>query len=1195
MKTCFTTLPGFGRVFRNWAFLLVSLLLPALSQAQAPTVVISEVYAGGGTTSGVFTNDFVELYNTTGNAISLAGYSLQYKGATATTAYMMVAPLGTLTGSIPANGYYLVQLGSSGTASTALPTADAVGTTSISATAGRIALVSNTTPLPNGSAANAAGVIDFVGYGAAAATSEGGSPALGISNTISIERKARATSTSATMGAGGDDANQGNGYDSNNNGTDFVTRAAPEPQNSASAAEVLVPTTVYYNTKVPGGNLDELATYSATLDGTGASPASFSTPFQLFYISGTGNTIAGNLTLAVPGSRAVLQSSADFTVPATANFTGMLDLASGATLVELNAAPAVTFGSVDAASTVEFAQAGTYTVPVLAGPGYGNMTLRNATKRLDVGTTVVRGNLLVNNVGAAGSDVFGGAAGSVSVLSLGGNLTLAGTVGFSTADDRISLLATNTGTAQILNGGGNTIKLFKLTLPTGQMGLSLANGTSNLELGNATTAGGGYALATGTVLAVGNNTLSFATGSKAVITNTAGELALSPGSSLVFSKNNTAAIGTLRLTAGSTQLTNLTVDLDGNNNTLVLPASLTVSGTLALVTGTLTIGPGNALTLNGPITNGGGILRGASDSDLAIGGTGALGTLNIANNLSNFTLNRSGATLTLITSNLTVGNAITLTSGTLDISNNRTLTVNGSITTTPTGLLNGSSGSIVRIGAGNGAPGTVRFTPTGGVLSALSLDRAGQTLAIEGNALQVNTLTLTNGILSLGADVALTNSGALVTNPATTQFAVTPTSILNLTGTGAIGALSFVPGQDQLDGFTLSRTGTVNTVPTGQLLTNLTVRSLNLNGGRLFVQGNAKLTVLPTGGFTGGGTLSYVNTLTQSSVTNLTTSTRALSFPLGADGQYRNLTLTVTDQTIGTTAYTAHQYEAPSPVRTLPASLARVSQIRYYNVVAEAGGTSTLGSATIRLMYNAANDRVTTANQNLLRIAMTDPTDATRWKNIGGAGGGTDITSDPFPAGPLGDFTLATDILTPINTNPLPVELVRFEAVRQATGVNVTWATATEKSSDYFDVQRSLDGREFATVATATAGGNTTQPTAYAALDKTAPLARLYYRLRQVDLDGTFAYSPVVTVAGSGASVELVLYPNPATDRLTATLPASEGRTYRVLNSVGQVLAHGSAALADPVVDVRSLPAGTYFLELRTEAGQQTRRFVKYD
>ena len=83
------------------------------------------------------------------------------------------------------------------------------------------------------------------------------------------------------------------------------------------------------------------------------------------------------------------------------------------------------------------------------------------------------------------------------------------------------------------------------------------------------------------------------------------------------------------------------------------------------------------------------------------------------------------------------------------------------------------------------------------------------------------------------------------------------------------------------------------------------------------------------------------------------------------------------------------------------------------------------------------------------------------------------------------------------------------------------------------------------------------------------------------------------TVAGLDTPAELTLYPNPAADRLTAVLPAAPGRTYRVLNALGQVVGQGPAEAANPSVEVRQLPAGLYFLELRTAAGSQVRRFVK--
>ncbi|MFD2720356.1 T9SS type A sorting domain-containing protein [Hymenobacter monticola] len=1193
MKHLFTAPAGFGHNFRNCVLPLLTLLAPALAYAQAPTPVISEIYGGGGATGAPYLNDFVELYNPGNVDINLGSYSLQYAAAAGTSPYSVI-PLGNL--SIPAHGYFLIQLGSTTSpgAGATLTAPDVTNSQNISATAGRLALVSNTTALVATAAANAPGVVDFVGYGSGVATFEGASRATAPSNTTSIERKARASSTSTDMAAGNVDADQGNGYDSDNNNLDFVTRSAPGPQNSASPTEVLTPI-VYYSTKVPGGFLNDPNTFSSTLDGTGPAPTSFSSNFLTFVVVGANRTIDGDWTVSGTNAKVLVQSNATFVVPASFNYSGPLDLSSDATLVQQNAAPAVTFGTVDVASTVTYAQASGFTVPILGGAGYGNLTLRNASKSLSTGTTVVRGNLLVDNVSTA----FGGAAASASVLNLGGNLTLAGTVAFGpAADNLIQLSLTNTTTAQVLDGGGSLIKLFKLSTAANQAGSRLADGTSNLELGNDVTAGGGYNLASGTVLAVGNNTLSFASGGKAVIGGSVGVLALSPGSNLIFSKNSTTSLGTLRLLAGSTQLNNFTLDAVGNSNTLALGNNLTVNGTLAVSsTSTLSIGAAHVLTLNGPVSIAG-ILRGAADADLVIGGAGALDPLEISTGLGNFTLNRAGATALLL-EDLTVNSALTLTDGVLSIGAN-VLTLNGAVTSSATGLLNGtvspanSPNSSLTIG-GSGALGNVSFTSTGGVLNNFNLNRPGGTLTITGNPLQIAKPTLTSGILGLGAGAALTITGALaVADPTVALFAGTPTSVLNFTGSGAIGSLAFVPGQDQLR--TLSLVRPTGTIPTVQLLSNLTVNTLALSGGRIFVQGTAKLQVLPGGSLVGGSATSYTNTLTLGAVTNSTTPTVSLSFPLGVNGQYRPLAFTVTDQAIGTTSYTAHQYEAPSPTRTLPATLARVSQIRYYNVVQEAGGTSTLGSATIRLNYAPTNDLVTPANVSFLRVAMTDPADDTKWKDIGGAGTGNDITSASFAPGPLGDFTLATDITTPPNTNPLPVELTRFEATRQTAGVALAWATATERNSARFEVERSLDGNTFAAVLSQPAQGNSTQAHEYAALDAKAPAGRLYYRLRQVDQDGTVAYSKVVTVAGpEGTAPEWTVYPNPTTDRLTASLAPAEGRTYRILNTLGQVVGQGNAATADPTVEVRQLPAGTYFLELRGASGPQTRRFVKND
>ncbi len=193
----------------------------ALLGAAAPgfaAVQISQIYGGGGNNGGLYNADFVELRNTGNTAVSLQGWSLQYAPATGTT--WGGAQLTPLSGSIPANGYYLIKLATgANTGQPALPTPDVTGTTALSATAGKVALVNNTVALTGACPLPSAVVLDLVGYGSTASCSEGNSPAAAPSN-----------STAALRAADGC-------TDTNVNGNDFST-GLPSPRSSATPAAV---------------------------------------------------------------------------------------------------------------------------------------------------------------------------------------------------------------------------------------------------------------------------------------------------------------------------------------------------------------------------------------------------------------------------------------------------------------------------------------------------------------------------------------------------------------------------------------------------------------------------------------------------------------------------------------------------------------------------------------------------------------------------------------------------------------------------------------------------------------------------------------------------------------------------------------------------------------------------------------------
>lgn len=188
-------------------------------------VVISEIYGGGGNSGAAYKNDFIELYNPTNADISIAGWSVQYASATGTS-----WSVATLSGTIKAKGFYLIQ-GNAGTGGTLnLPTPDAIGNLNLSGTAGKIAL-SNTSTALSGANPISTNIVDLVGFGTTANAFEGTGPTTAPSNTTSVERKANSSSTAATMATGGTDELLGNGYDSDDNAADFIVRA-PNPQNS---------------------------------------------------------------------------------------------------------------------------------------------------------------------------------------------------------------------------------------------------------------------------------------------------------------------------------------------------------------------------------------------------------------------------------------------------------------------------------------------------------------------------------------------------------------------------------------------------------------------------------------------------------------------------------------------------------------------------------------------------------------------------------------------------------------------------------------------------------------------------------------------------------------------------------------------------------------------------------------------------
>jgi hypothetical protein len=166
------------------AVLLALLLLPAAAHATtSPVLVVSQIYSAGGNSSAAYANDYVELLNAGASSVDLSGWTLQYASA-ASASWSTTA----LSGTVQPGHYFLVGLASSGAVGSALPAADASGTTNMAVTGGKVALVHDTGALTCGASAGScsavATVADLVGYGTATdyegAAAPAGSAALAV-------------------------------------------------------------------------------------------------------------------------------------------------------------------------------------------------------------------------------------------------------------------------------------------------------------------------------------------------------------------------------------------------------------------------------------------------------------------------------------------------------------------------------------------------------------------------------------------------------------------------------------------------------------------------------------------------------------------------------------------------------------------------------------------------------------------------------------------------------------------------------------------------------------------------------------------------------------------------------------------------------------------------------------------------------
>lgn len=169
---------------------------------------------------------------------------------------------------------------------------------------------------------------------------------------------------------------------------------------------------------------------------------------------------------------------------------------------------------------------------------------------------------------------------------------------------------------------------------------------------------------------------------------------------------------------------------------------------------------------------------------------------------------------------------------------------------------------------------------------------------------------------------------------------------------------------------------------------------------------------------------------------------------------------------------------------------------------------------------------------------------------------------------------------------PINVEMVYFKGENQGKINRLYWQTASELKNDYFDVERSTNGKDFKSIGRVKGHGSTASMNNYDFQDPSVLEGSVvYYRLRQTDFDGTFAYSNIVALA-SKATSKVKIFPNPASNAdLTVQFEDNSRKNVSLTDALGRLIFSQNVADFELKIPTQGLSAGVYFCRVQLNNG----------
>lgn len=381
---------------------------------------------------------------------------------------------------------------------------------------------------------------------------------------------------------------------------------------------------------------------------------------------------------------------------------------------------------------------------------------------------------------------------------------------------------------------------------------------------------------------------------------------------------------------------------------------------------------------------------------------------------------------------------------------------------------------------------------------------------------------------------------------------------------------------------------------TGSVVANgdITVlNSITFTNGKLLLGSNT-LTLSSPGWATGGSASSYivVNEMGRVNLRNIPQNVpvvvpfgKATSYmPITINNNFTSLAYITTGILDG--VYTSYTGETPQVGTNINASVVNST----YIIKEMSGGSINLG---LTFQWNASDELTMNRAQTIVGNYSGGA-----WNKISGvasaASGSNPYTFSLSSVTAQGIFAIG-DV-----TSPLPVKLLGFGAVKQKDNVLVTWATASEVNNSHFEIERSVDGKNFEKAGEVKGAGNSSSRINYNFTDLQAKAAFaqskvVYYRLKQVDLNGDFTYSSKVAVSDErNKAFEIVsVVPNPFDNQASVSFisPSTETMTVEVIDAFGKLVFENKVQPIEGTnlfdLSGTNLQSGVYFVRL-TQAGE---------